>query len=135
MSDAAIAHAQRWRWARAGVQATSEQFLPHAQVKELFDFANITRKLDAAQGAAARIDFNEFVSLFARGAVPLSYLDTTIGADAVGTPALTLILTYHDAVGLGRLGGGAAAAGTPTLTLTLTLTPTLTLTLTLTPSR
>ena len=40
--------------------------------------------MDAAQGAAGRIDFNEFVSLFARGAVPLSYLDTTIGADAVG---------------------------------------------------
>ena len=80
---AANKHGQRWRLAGAGVQATTEQYLPHAQVKELFDFANITRKLDAAQGTVGRIDFNEFVSLFARGAVPLSYLDTTIGADAV----------------------------------------------------
>ena len=77
-------HGQRWRLAGAGVQATTEQYLPHAQVKELFEFANLTRSVDAAQGAAGRIDFNEFVSLFARGAVPLSYLDTTIGADAVG---------------------------------------------------
>ena len=81
--EAASKHGQRWRLAHAGVQTTAERYLPHSQVKELFDFANITRKVDAAQGAPGRIDFNEFVSLFARGALPLSYLDTTISTDGV----------------------------------------------------
>ena len=76
--------AARWRLAGAEVQTKAEQYLPHVQVKQLFEQANLTRDVDAAQGAAGRIDFNEFVSLFAKGAVPLSYLDTSIRADEVG---------------------------------------------------
>ena len=48
----------------------------------------------------ARIDFNEFASLFVKGLVPLTYLDTSVGADDAPAPG-----------GKGGKGGGKDLKG------------------------
>ena len=87
------------------MQATAEQYLPHAHVKQLFEQANLSEKADRDAGDAARIDFNELISLFVRGAIPLQYLDIRLNADARGGRDLAAVAARRLQSGVQGKGG------------------------------